>query len=203
VCEKDLEFYSQFGEDQWIFNNIKLPKNGVFVDVGAGDPSHISNSYFFEKIGWQVYCIDGDYRQILKLMPERKNVIHAVVSDKSHVYFKQRKLDLSMIVATKEDQTELVATKTLNQILIDNKIKKIDILSVDVEGSELSVLRSFNIDKYYPKVIIVEYNTLGKKQDKKIISFLGKQYIEATRLGANLIMVRRENKLYKVKKGEK
>ena len=36
-------------------------------------------------------------------------------------------------------------------------IKKIDVLSIDVEGYELKVLKGLNFEKYRPDVIIVEY----------------------------------------------
>jgi hypothetical protein len=42
-------FHSQFGEDSFLFENIDLPHEGVFVDVGAGHPISHSNTYFFEK----------------------------------------------------------------------------------------------------------------------------------------------------------
>jgi hypothetical protein len=31
------QYFSQFGEDKWIVNNLHYPLNGVFVDVGASD----------------------------------------------------------------------------------------------------------------------------------------------------------------------
>ena len=37
----------------------------------------------------------------------------------------------------------------------------IDFLSIDVEGSELSVLKNFNFEKFKPKVIVVEYLDLS------------------------------------------
>ena len=51
--------------------------------------------------------------------------------------------------------------------ILDNspyKGKKIDFLSVDVEGSELSILKNFDFKKYSPKVIVVEYLDLSLKK---------------------------------------
>jgi hypothetical protein len=56
-------FHSQFGEDRYIYNNIDLPEKGIFVDVGAGHPIYLSNTYFFEKNGWTGVCIDADPKQ--------------------------------------------------------------------------------------------------------------------------------------------
>lgn len=44
---KYTQFHSQFGEDRWIFEYINLPKQGVFIDIGAGHPVCLSNTYFF------------------------------------------------------------------------------------------------------------------------------------------------------------
>jgi len=44
------KFHSQFGEDRYIVENIGFLEKGVFVDIGAGHPTYLSNSYFFEKI---------------------------------------------------------------------------------------------------------------------------------------------------------
>ena len=58
-----------------------------------------------------------------------------------------------------------VETFTLNYIL--NKLnfdKKIDYMNLDVEGFELKVLNGFDIQKYKPKVISVEYLDLKMKK---------------------------------------
>ena len=50
-----------------------------------------------------------------------------------------------------------IETFTLNSILEDYKIQHIDYFNLDVEGHELDVLKNFNIQKYKPKVISVEF----------------------------------------------
>jgi FkbM family methyltransferase len=47
-------------------------------------------------------------------------------------------------------------TKKLETILIENKVKKIDFFSLDVEGHELEILMGMNIEKFRPKYILVE-----------------------------------------------
>jgi len=185
-------FYSQFGEDRWIYKNFTQKTDGVFVDVGAGDPKHLSNSYFFEKLGWNVLCIDADSRQIEKLKEERKNVVKAVIYDTTPVYFKQEKLDLSRICKTNEDNSIRIETKTLERVLKAQSIGKIDILSIDVEGAEINVLKSFDIRKHSPEIMIIEFNTLGVQRDKEIKQYLSAwpEYKEVKRLGANLIFAK-------------
>ena len=45
---------------------------------------------------------------------------------------------------------------TLNSLLEELNINKIDFLSVDTEGWEIEVMMGFNIDTYHPKAVILE-----------------------------------------------
>ena len=49
-------------------------------------------------------------------------------------------------------------------MLFKNNIKKIDFLSVDVEGHEINVLNGFNIKKYSPQLVVVEFLDLKMKK---------------------------------------
>ena len=49
-----------------------------------------------------------------------------------------------------------ILTEKLDNILKKSKIKKIDFLTIDVEGNELNVLKGLNFNKYKPKVISIE-----------------------------------------------
>ena len=50
-----------------------------------------------------------------------------------------------------------IKTYTLDSILKNLNIKDIDYFNLDVEGHELSILNSFDIGLYKPKVISVEF----------------------------------------------
>ena len=56
-----------------------------------------------------------------------------------------------------------IKTDTLNNIILNTKYKDctFDLLSIDVEGHELEVLKGFDITKFSPKVIVVEYLDLN------------------------------------------
>ena len=65
-----------------------------------------------------------------------------------------------------------IPTDTLNSV-IENSLSRnveIDFMSIDVEGSELNVLKNFNFLKYSPKILIVEYLdlTLPKLEIKNL-----------------------------------
>ena len=48
--------------------------------------------------------------------------------------------------------------------------KKIDFLTIDVEGHELEVLKGFDLKKHSPKIIVIEYLDLSLKK-LEIINF--------------------------------
>ena len=56
-----------------------------------------------------------------------------------------------------------IKTDTLNNIILNTKYKdqSFDLLSIDVEGHELEVLKGFDLNKFSPKVIVVEYLDLN------------------------------------------
>ena len=62
-----------------------------------------------------------------------------------------------------------VPSFTLETVLEKYNIHKIDILDIDVEGSELEVLDTFDYRKYNPRIIIIEYLTFGYIDNSKLI----------------------------------
>lgn len=84
----------------------------------------------------------------------------------------------------KKPEKITVPSSTLNHIFENNNLQKyeIDILSIDVEGLEVSVLNSFDINYYEPGLIIIEANT---EQDKKNILDHFRQYKQYFFLGNN------------------
>ncbi len=59
-----------------------------------------------------------------------------------------------------KDSIQVRAVK-LETLLDKYNITEIDLLDIAVEGSELEVWKSFDYEKHRPKVVIIEYYTLG------------------------------------------
>ena len=153
---------------------------GIFIDVGAYEPVNISNSYHFEKNGWDVFCLEANILLIEELKKERKNVYNYAVYDtnKDSVEFSIVKagygggsgmagisaIELSPQYMNRFYQgSEIikinVEQKTLNNIL-DNIIRldtiDIDIISIDIEGGELNALKGIDLNKYKVKIFVIE-----------------------------------------------
>ncbi|MCC8400583.1 FkbM family methyltransferase [Paraburkholderia sp. MMS20-SJTN17] len=168
-------YYSQFGEDA-VLREIISPQcnKGIYVDVGAYHPVKFSNTHALYKRGWRGINIDMDPVKIEAFSLARSddvNVCAAISSEKQlkEVYnFSNYGLTstLDPVVAAAELQKPVsirtVETTTLNDVLEHSRYagQEIDLLSIDVEGHDYEVLRSIDIDRYKPKIIIVE-STLG------------------------------------------
>lgn len=188
-----MKYYSQFGEDKYLSENIKLPKNGVFIDIGAGNGLWGSNSKYFENLGWDGLCIEPnpiDYEKCLKI---RNKVLNVAVSNKEgevKFYLHKNTPSLSGLKIHNDSYKEIkVNALRLDSILKRENLKQVDILSIDTEGTEVDILNSFDICEVKPKIIIVEFITRGVKNDDLIKFFdnLSELYELKKVLGANHI----------------
>lgn len=163
-----MEFYSQYGQDKFLFENFfKEKNNGFYLDIGAHDGITLSNTYFFEKLGWDGVCFEPIPNVYEKLKTNRKcRTFNCALSDKkgyekflvlegytemlSGIYDNYDKKHLSRI---EDEQRSMGGTKKIIEcqtgIFDDfNFPKHINYISLDVEGSELNILRTINFSKY-------------------------------------------------------
>jgi FkbM family methyltransferase len=163
--------YSQFGEDIILHEILKKDiSSGFYVDVGCFHPKKFSNTYALFKKGWSGINIDMEEDKIAlfnMLRPNDLNVL-APISDREEEVTLYRfskygygstidKKIASETIDPLYDKTIVKAT-TLNKIIDESQYKdtQIDVLSIDVEGMDFKALKSLNIKKYSPKVIIIE-----------------------------------------------
>ena len=185
----ETPYYSQYGQDKIINERIfDSKRNGFFVDIGANDGITGSNTYFFEKeLNWTGVCIEPQPDIFHKLTDNRETECHnCAISPKSGSakFLKVGHADmLSGLVDYMDDrhlsrvetEGEALTTglidvecKTFNQVVGENF--KIDLLSIDVEGADFSILSSIDFDWYQIGCIAIENNSA----DKKIFNFLKK-----------------------------
>ena len=170
--------FSYGGIDSLILNIFKNQKNGFYLDIGCGHPIKNNNTYLLNKKGWNGINIDLDEENIDLFNSYRKKDVNlaTAVSDKegeTDLYFYHSKSALNTISKENADfqkakvsKIRKIKTQTINKIIENSPFKdrKIDFLTVDVEGSELAILKNFDFTKYSPKVIVVEYLDLSLKK---------------------------------------
>ncbi len=161
--------FSQGSMDLILEHIFKNKNNGFYVDVGCQHPIKNNNTYLLYKRGWSGVNIDLDRVNIelFNFFRRNDNNVKSAVSDKIEdaklFYYHQKSpintLDknISLKQNAKIEKEIDIQTNTLTNILDNYFIKKIDLLTIDVEGFELKVLKGLNFDKYNPGVIIVEF----------------------------------------------
>ena len=162
--------YSQEGEDLILNRFFEKQNKGFYIDVGAHHPVRFSNTYMFYKRGWSGINIDAmpNSMKIFNLLRPRDINLEIPISlnEKKMTYYSfndpaingfDKNLSQSRTKDYKLISKISLETKTLEKLLDKYLIKKeIDFLSIDVEGLDLEVLKSTNLKKYKPKIILVE-----------------------------------------------
>ena len=186
---RNLKFFfksspSQFGEDKKIVKLFHKDKKGIYLDLGCFHPIRQNNTYLLYRLGWAGINIDLNPLSIELFDLARPNDINicAAVSNKKstetlyfdhslssvntiskrHLIFLKRALGLNKLKKRK------IRTTTLTNILKKNKIRKIDFMNIDIEDSELKVLKTINFNYFNIKVICIEVINQFHEKDRKI-----------------------------------
>ena len=171
---------SRWGVDLILNSFFKDIKNGFYIDVGCHHPFINNHTYLLHKRGWTGINIDLDFNSIDMFnffRPKDLNKQIALTDNKGQkeLFFYHNRAAKNTISPEFGRDAKLIKkieTETLNNILINSKLanKRIDFLSIDVEGNELNVLKGFNLKKYKPTIILLEYRLPNLKEfyDKNI-----------------------------------
>ncbi len=200
--------YSQFGEDLIIahlFSQLGITKP-TYLDVGANEPKFISNTYRFYESGSTGVLIEPNPYLFRKLCDQRIDDIVLNVGiglseiDEADFYlFPDSANGLSTFSKKEAMHWQEVGMKGVGKIqfneIIKIRLKPINviletyfldgspnILSIDVEGLDLEILKSLDFQKFRPEVICVETlkydgNQRGFK-DNEILDFMLSQNYE-------------------------
>ncbi len=161
--------------------------NKFYVDVGCHHPVRISNTFFLYQTGWTGLCIDANPCLISEFHRVRpKDTAECVcVGEKTGetTFVISQNPALSHVAtdhivqpsATNEDRRVLLSVKTLQQLFEEHDVpKQFGLLSIDVEGSDFAVLRSFDLHKWRPHLILIEIHSLDLERcaESEIVLFL-------------------------------
>jgi FkbM family methyltransferase len=184
--------YSQTGEDAIIRSLLDETQPGIYVDVGCNHPIHWSNTLSLYLHGWRGVNIDANPELIERFKATRLRdiAVCAAISDQEgDLVFHEFEDHLVSTVSEevlaewqskwKKRSERVVKTRTLTSVLRETLKPgtEIDLLSVDVEGHDLNVLRSIDLDEFRPKLILVEMHRLNlqRAEEHSIINYLDRQ----------------------------
>ena len=161
--------YSQDAEETLIRALFEDRRNGVFLDVGAGDPVKNSTTYYLEKhLDWRGVAVDAlaEYADDYARERPATRFFSYFVGDKSGLerdFYASPDSDFSS--GTGEDprggsyQKRQVSTITLDDLLDHERVAHVDFLSLDIEGAEPAALAGFSIGRFQPSLACVEIHS--------------------------------------------
>ena len=180
--------FSQFGEDLVIDAILGSPPNGVYVDVGANDPSILSNTQRFYRRGWRGVNIEPNTAlcdELERQRPEDVNLNIGIASEAGTlVFYRMEPSTLSTFDsrAVKDNlahpgarlaEEVSVAVAPLSRVFDAHlEGRAVDFLSVDTEGLDLTVLQSNDWVRHRPKLVLVEIAWSGSD----IVEYLSDQH---------------------------
>ena len=166
-------------EDLNILKHFGKKKNGFYIDVGCFHPTDRNNTYLLYLNGWRGINIDLSQFSIdlFNFLRPNDHNFKCAVSEKNQnikIFFQK---ELSQLSTTDKEQakkvfqgkikTNEVQSHTLDHIIENSKFhnKQIDLLDIDVEGTDYKVLLGLNFEKYKPKLICVEIHNKDLRGD--------------------------------------
>ena len=165
--------YSQEGEDMVLQRIFDGKERGFYVDVGAHHPRRFSNTYFFYRRGWRGINIEPNPDAMPAFRSDRKKDVNLQfgISDRAgnitYFMFDEPALNTfdAELVKSRLATTpyKVQGTCKIPVVRLDQVLEKhlppdiaIDFLTIDVEGLDLSVLKSNDWRKYRPSCVLVE-----------------------------------------------
>jgi FkbM family methyltransferase len=204
------KYYAAHGIDQYIKETFFPDKtDGYFIDIGAHNGININNTYYFENEGWKGICFEPIPEIFRQLEQNRKCklVNKAILNTEGSAQFFliEGYSDMLSGLVDEYPQEHIarinreieqhnqnynyidVMCSTFNKEVTETNI---NMLSIDTEGAELTILKTIDFTKYNVDIMIIEYNY----HNQELIDLLHKNNFEVVQQrGVDLII---KNKNY-------
>lgn len=172
---------------------------GYCAEIGAYDGRTGSASYLFEQKGWQCLLVEPIPALFEQIRQHRtcRAVNCAVSSEAGEATFfiAENVEQISTLDMTPEHRDWIgqvggtvkeitVRTATLDSLLADAGFPELQFITIDVEGHEMGVLEGFELERFRPRIVIIEDNSVeGNKQVADYMAARG--YVHFRRTGVN------------------
>lgn len=171
--------YSQTGEDKilkHLFNSRKKI-NISYLDIGTNHPLINNNTYLFYKNGGHGVCVEPNPAlcEVIKKLRPRDTCLNVGISEENQTaeFYRMSSHNLSTFV--KEEAVSLeksgkykieevlkINVKNINSIIKENFTEPLDLVSIDVEGWNEEIVRSFDFNQSRPFCFCIETITFSE-----------------------------------------
>jgi FkbM family methyltransferase len=191
--------HAQFGEDRLLAEIFAGREHGWCAEVGAFDGRTGSATLLFEEHGWECLLVEPIPECVEQIRQNRRCVIE-------HCAASSREGETTFYVAEGVPQMSTLETDPAHHRWIDEvggTVKRITVrtarlddlldaagfpelqfLTIDVEGHELEVLRGLTLERFRPRIVILEENSRrGASEVNRHMAASG--YVNFRRTGVN------------------
>jgi FkbM family methyltransferase len=158
--------YAQNAEDVVLERAFAEVEEGFYVDVGASDPVNDSVTFHFYERGWQGVNVEpdpDDYEQLVAARPRDLNLQAAVGPGEEPLIFYPSDIrghgTVNSALAAERGHAATIQVPQISLARIFAQYSPPDgihFLKVDVEHWETEVLASAELDRFRPRVVVVE-----------------------------------------------
>lgn len=206
-----MTYYSQYGQDQYLYDTFfKERFGGTFVEFGALDGLLDSNSLFFEReMRWSGILIEPNPTAFDLLRTNRpacrlENV--AISNDNTSLPFlkisgglygwsgllgdiePQHHERIQQYISEDDIQTIQMRVHSLAWLADKYQLTHLDFMSIDTEGTEEKIMRSFPWERLQVSVFCIE-NNFQNYDIGELMSSHG--YVKSARIGPDDIFAHR------------
>jgi FkbM family methyltransferase len=201
--------YSMSGEDSFIAKHFKdrlhARNPGFYVDIGSGAIWDISNTFMFYGHGWSGLCLDANPHNAdewKQWRPRDRHMTAAIGETEGQAFWHAHNANWGMARVTTDGVTPGEAwaagvslqMRRLDSLFADHVgDRKIQFMSIDVEGSELGVLRSNDWQRWRPELIMMEclgFDFAAPLALPAVAYLNAHGYRLDSKLGENLVFIR-------------
>ena len=176
-------------QDWWLYENHFQyrtdPSPGVYLEIGANDPIHASNTFIYDYcLNWKGVCVEPNPTHHTNInahrgctlvptcLSSKKNVVEFMYSFEANAIgvlghgmfdgITETNPAVAMMThrrfrhSVKRQRMECL---TLNDLLEQQGIYHVDFVSLDVEGHELQVLQGLDFSRFTIDIFVVERNS--------------------------------------------
>lgn len=169
--------YAQCGEDliiQFAFEWLNI-SNPTYLDIGAHHPTWLSNTYLFYSNGSSGVCVepDPDCYAVIKGKRNRDTCLNVGIGTSGQKYadlfiMTSRTLNTFSREEAERCQNTMsfgrqaiervvqIPMCSVNEIMHEYFPDGVNLISLDVEGMDFEILRTFDFNKFQPEVFCVE-----------------------------------------------
>jgi FkbM family methyltransferase len=164
--------YSQYGDDFFIqrfFASLEIPKPS-YLDIGANHPVDLNNTYLFYANGSRGVLVEPNkaLAELIKAVRPEDTLLNigvagAEINERAQYYtsgaggvynsFVKENIEWH---GRSADEAEVLELVNINVIIEQNFETAPDFVSLDVEGMEVDIMRTFDFSRFRPKLFCIE-----------------------------------------------